>query len=211
VTAATRYACSSRAAANVEVWNGSDMGRMRLRPGSASASELSSSSAGWRVQLPRGLLGGTTGSTSGSSSPSGQETRSSASTAGRTRLLAVRARAAPVRERPGRRRRRKDRCRPIEAVPTRSTIPKGTRRSRQRLPAPVVTPANARPGRPVHGSRDCSATRDGRSGRDRKRECTIRAGANSQAGPRPDPRQGVATCKFASARASRVRPRCAAR
>jgi hypothetical protein len=67
----------------VEVWNGSAW--VDAPPAGISVRfELSSSSAAWRVQLPRELLGGTTGFDSGLPSRSGPATRSSVATAART-------------------------------------------------------------------------------------------------------------------------------
>ena len=171
--------------ANVEVWNGSAW--VDAPPAGISVRfELSSSSAGWRVQLPRDLLGGTTGFDFGLvfAKWAGDEIVGIDRGPGR-RLLAVRARAEPVRERPGRRRRRQDRCR-------RSRLCQHGRRCRRRRDGHATAPApgrHARQGSPRtsgHGSRDCSATRDRRTGRDRQGRVHHPRRNNAQAGQRPD-------------------------
>ena len=139
--------------------------------------ELSSSSAGWRVQLPRELLKGTTRSTSGSCSPKFEGTRSVGGSCAGQRLVAVRARC----RRECANGRDDDGDGKIDAADRgcggTSDDVEGDEPVTPRLLRASVTPAKARPGGSIARSRTCAAARDGQADLIRQVVCTMGTGS----------------------------------
>ena len=159
-------------------------GSMRLPGGISVRFELSSSSASWSVQPPRWLLGHTSGLDFG---------RLFAKWAGDENLCTTSRRAAALARRAVLHQcangRDDDGDGKIDAADRgcANTVDdaEGDEPVTPRLLRPVVTPAKARPGRPVTVRRLLSNSRR-RTGRDRKRRVHDPRRSNAQAGPRPD-------------------------
>ena len=188
--------------ANVEVWNGSAW--VDAPPAGISVRfELSSSSAGWRVQLPRGLLGGTTGFDFGLvfAKWAGEEIVGidRGPDGGSWRYELVLHQCANGRDDDGDGK--------IDAADRgcANTVDdaEGDETVTPRLLRPVVTPAKARPGRPVTVRATAQQLETGDPVATGSVECTIRAGATRKQ-VRGRISAGVATCKFAAPRVSRT-------